>query len=130
MKFIIFHILFSSITLITFANNGNGSAKDIRKTTADVKYISGTDGDGLFNVVYNNTMGSRFSVIVLDEYGNQLYQNFFSDRKFDRKFKLADAESTVKLTFIIRNFGDKTVQRFEVDATNKIVEDVQVKEVQ
>ena len=122
-------ILFGGISLTAFANGGNEPVKDLRNTAAEVRYIAGTDGDGLFNVVYNNNTGSRFSVIVLDEYGNQIYQNIFSDRKFDRKFKLADPESTSKLTFIIRNFADKTVQRFQVDATNKLVEDVEVKEV-
>lgn len=121
-------ILFSGISLITLAN-GNEPINDLRNTAAEVKYIAGTDGDGLFNVVYNNITGSRFSVVVLDEYGNQLYQNVFTDRMFDRKFKLADPESTGKLTFIIRNFSDKTVQRFQVDATDKMVEDVEVKEL-
>jgi hypothetical protein len=85
-------------------------------SAAEVKYIAGKDGDVLFNVVYNNATGQRFSVIVLDEFGNQLYQNFFSDKKFDRKFKLADPESTNCLTFIIHNYGDNSVQRFRVDA--------------
>lgn len=122
--------LFGSISMISYANGGNEPVHELRNTSADVKYIAGTDGDGLFNIVYNNAAGSRFSIIVLDEYGNQIYQNVFSDRKFDRKFKLADPEASTKLTFVIRNYGDKSVQRFEVEAINKMVEDVEVREVQ
>jgi hypothetical protein len=88
-------------------------------SAAEVKYIAGKDGEVIFNVVYNNATGQRFGILVLDEFGNQLYQNFFSDTKFDRKFKLADPESTNSLTFIIRNYGDNSVQRFRVDAGNR-----------
>lgn len=121
-------VMFGGISLVTLAN-GNEPVTDLHNAAAEVKYIAGTDGNGLFDVVYNNISGSRFSIAVLDEYGNQLYENCFSDRKFDRKFKLADPESTSKLTFVIRNFSDKTVQRFQVNATNKMIEDVEVKEV-
>ena len=121
-------VIFGGISLVTFAN-GNEPIGDRSAATAEVKYIAAKDGDGLFNVIYNNTAGSRFSIVVLDEFGDQLYQGFFSDRSFNRKFKLADPEITSKLTFVIRNFGDNSVQRFQVDATSQLVEDVQVTEV-
>jgi hypothetical protein len=121
-------VLFGSVSLVTFAN-GNEPIGDRSAATAEVKYIATKEGDGLFNVVYNNAAGSRFSISVLDEFGNKLYQGNFSDRQFNRKFKLADPESTSKLTFIIRNYGDNSVQRFQVDATDQLVEDVQVTEV-
>jgi len=121
-------ILFSSVSLVTLAN-GNEPIGDRSAATAEVKYIATKEGEGLFNVIYNNAAGSRFSISVLDEYGNQLYQGFFSDRRFDRKFKLADPESTSKLTFVIRNYSDNSVQRFEVDNTSQLVEDVQVTEL-
>lgn len=121
-------ILFGSISMISLAN-GNEPIGDHSAATAEVKYIATKEGEGLFNVIYNNAAGSRFSIVVLDEYGNQLYQGFFSDRRFDRKFKLADPESTSKLTFVIRNYSDNSVQRFEVDNTSQLVEDVQVTEL-
>jgi len=34
-----------------------------------------------------------------------------------------------KLVFVIRNFGDNTVQRFEVNSASRLIEDVEVKEV-
>lgn len=121
-------VIFGGISLVTFAN-GNEPTPDRSAATAEVKYIAAKDGDGLFNVIYNNAAGSRFSIAVLDEYGNQLYQGYFTDRTFNRKFKLADPEISSKLTFVIRNFGDNSVQRFQVDATSELVEDVQVTEV-
>ncbi|HXB94258.1 MAG TPA: hypothetical protein VNU70_03830 [Puia sp.] len=99
------------------------------KQGAEVRYIAGTAGEVLFNVRYNNAAGSRFSVIILDENGGQLYQEFFLDRYFDKTFRLADPEITSRLTFVIRNYGDNSVQRFEVSAVNHLVEDIEVKEV-
>jgi hypothetical protein len=122
--------LFIGISVVGFANGSDSLGHHgADASAAEVKYIAGKDGDVLFNVVYNNATGQRFSVLVLDEFGNQLYQNFFSDKKFDRKFKLADPESTNSLTFIIRNYGDNSVQRFRVDASNRLIEEVEVKEV-
>lgn len=122
-------VLFGSISIVTLAN-GSEPIGDHSAATAEVKYIAAKDGEGLFNVIYNNAAGARFSIGVLDEYGNQLYQGVFSDRNFNRKFKLADPESTSKLTFVIRNYGDNSVQRFEVDNKSRLVEDVQVTELQ
>ena len=128
MKKIFLAVIFAGASFVSFAN-GHEPAGDRSANVAEVKYIAGNDGDVLFNVVYNNTTGSRFSVIVLDDFGNQIYQGFFFDKKFNRKFKLADPESTSKLTFIIRNYSDNSVQRFQVDAMNQLVEDVRVTEV-
>ena len=133
MKKNIFVILFSISSLVGFANGGNegkdGKTGTNSASTAEVSYVSGKDGEYLFNVVYNNTTGSRFSVIVIDADGNQLFQALYNDKKFDKKFKLADPNDFGKLTFVIRNFGDNSVQRFEVNENNKLIEEVQVKEV-
>ena len=130
MKKVFAIALFIGISVVGFANGRDSVVvHGAGASAAEVKYIAGKDGDMLFNVVYNNATGQRFSLIVLDEFGNEIYQNSFSDKKFDRKFKLADPESTNKLTFVIRNYGDNSVQRFQVDATNRLVEDTQVKEI-
>src|SRR5882757_10702173 len=65
--------------------NHNGSA-----STAEVKYIGSYEGAPLFNVMYNNSTGARFSVKVLDNEGHQLFQGIYTDKKFDRKFKIAE----------------------------------------
>lgn len=70
-------VLFGSISIVTLAN-GSEPIGDHSAATAEVKYIAAKDGEGLFNVIYNNAAGARFSIGVLDEYGNQLYQGVFS----------------------------------------------------
>jgi hypothetical protein len=132
LSFSLFTLLLAGTSLLSLANGGNdgGTTGNTGASTADVKCISGKDGEDLFNVVYNNTTGSRFSVIILDAEGNQLFQSQYTDKKFDKKFRLADPDEFAKLTFVIRNFGDNSIQRWEVNANNRMVEDIEVKEVQ
>lgn len=96
---------------------------------AEVIYLPGKGGDLRFNVRYANVTGSRFSVAILDENGNQIYQDSYTDKNFDRVFKLSDTDVAGKITFVIRNFEDNSVQRWEVHAVDRMIEDVEVKEV-
>jgi hypothetical protein len=97
--------------------------------TADVTYVPLNEGQGVFNVVYDNPQGSRWVLQILDQDGNQLYQNVFTDKKFTRNFQLADPDNYFKLVFVIRNLGDKSLQRFEVETRTRLIEEVNVKEV-
>jgi hypothetical protein len=120
--------LLGGASLVSLANgngpvNGGNSAN-----TAEVKYIT-QEGGGIFNVRYNNAAGSRFSLVVLDADGDQLYSYIYSEKKFDKNFRLADPESFRKLVFIIRDLNDNTTQRFEVEASGHEEEVVEVKEL-
>jgi hypothetical protein len=121
--------LLGGVSLVSLANsngpvNGGNSAN-----TAEVKYVPLKDGDGIFNVRYNNVAGSRFSLVVLDGDGDQLYSYVYSDKNFEKNFKLADPGSFRKVVFVIRNLNDNTTQRFEVEASGHEVEEVEVKEL-
>ncbi len=66
---------------------------------------------------------------MVDTEGDQLFQSVYSDKKFIKTFKITDPENYGRLTFIIRNFSDNTVQRFEANSSSRVVEDIEVKEV-
>ena len=88
----------------------------------EVKYIGTSEDAVLFNVSVDNPTGSKFNVIVLDEEGNQIFNEIYTEKKFDKKFKLPKSEKN-KLTFVIRNFKTADVkQTFEINT--KFVEDV------
>ena len=92
--------------------------------TAEVKYLGVSDDALFFNVSFENPNGGKVSVIVLDEDGIQLFQEVYTDKKFDRRFKLPKLEKN-KVTFVIRNFKDTDVkQSFEINT--RLVEDVVV----
>lgn len=123
-----FSFLLTFATASAMANNHLPS-RPIHTRDAEVRYIPGNSGELRFNVRYNNVLGSRFSVAILDDAGNQLYQDIFTDKNFDKTFLLADGELAGKLIFVIRNFADNTIQRFEVHAVDRMVKDVEVKEM-
>ena len=129
LTYALFTALVGSTSLVTLAGGGSGTTRNNSASTAQVRYISGKEGESYFNVVYNNASGSRFIVVVLDAEGTELFQSAYSDKQFNKTFKLADASEFTKLTFVIRNFGDNSVQRFEVKANSRLVEDVEVKEI-
>ena len=107
----------------------NGTGGSNNANTAEVTYIPVPEGQGHFHIVYNNDKGSRFVLQILDQDGNQLYQNLFTDKKFSKNFELADPDSYSRLVFEIRNLGDKSFQRFEVESSTHLIEDVNVREV-
>jgi hypothetical protein len=132
----IFTAILGSASLVSQAGTGHDresgdheGGKSNSAATAEVKYIPGAQGQGIFNVQYNNAAGSRFTVCVKDADGNQLYQNVYTDKKFDKNFRLAEPDSYGKLIFVIHNLADNSVQRFEVVASSHLVEEVDVREV-
>ena len=136
----LFTAILGGASLVSFAGAGHREGgdheggnheggKNNSTATAEVKYIPGAQGQGIFNVQYNNAAGSRFTICVLDDGGNQLYQNIYKDKKFDKNFRLADPDSYGKLIFVIHNLADNSEQRFEVMASSHLVEDVDVREV-
>ena len=92
--------------------------------TAEVKYLGVSDDALFFNVSFENPVGGKVSVIVVDEDGIQLFQEVYTDKKFDKRFKLPKLEKN-KVTFIFRNLKDTDVkQSFEINT--RLVEDVVV----
>jgi len=129
MKSIVLSFFLAGMSLVSLANGPHDPITDKNAATAEVKYVGDNDGGFFFNVLYNNATGSRFSVTILDEAGTALYSGLYSMKNFDKTFKLADTENFGKLVFVIRNLGDNSVQRFEVNTNSRLVEDVEVKEV-
>jgi hypothetical protein len=129
-----------AIVLVTGTLSANGGDHKAGKrshehkpgsaSTAEVVYIGNRGGEPLFNVLYNNNEGGRFSITVLDGLGNTLFTQSYADRKFDKKFTLADdLDTNGKLVFVVRNFSDNSTQSFEINSDTRLVEDVEVKEV-
>ncbi len=90
----------------------------------EVKYLGTSDDAVFFNVSVDNPTGAKFSILVLDEDGSQLFQEIYTEKKFDKKFKLPKSEKH-RLTFVVRNYKDADLkQTFEINM--HYVEDVVV----
>jgi len=96
--------------------------------TVSVKHIGNPDGTVVFQVQYDNQAGNKFTLIIKDNDGNVIYQDTYSDKKFDKKFQLPQGE-TDKLQFIIKGPKNNTIQTFEVKTHSRMIEEVVVRKV-
>jgi len=96
--------------------------------TAVVSHIGNPEGSILFQVQYDNVGGGKFALIIKDNEGSVLYQDVFTDKKFDKKFQLPK-EATGKLHFIIKGYKTNHSQTFEVNTNTRVVEEVVVKRI-
>lgn len=92
---------------------------------ATVKYLGVQDDLLVFHVQYENPNAAKFNVTIKDFDGTTLYNDNFSDRKFDKKFKLPKSEGN-KINFIIAERKGTNQQAFEVNTNVRVVEDVVV----
>ena len=93
---------------------------------ASVKHISTTTDKVIFQLSLDNENGERFSVSIRDNDGNTLFQDYYTDKKFDKKFIFDKNEDLKKLTFVIRSLKDNSVQVFEVNTVPRVVENYDV----
>lgn len=129
-------VLASLLTITGLTTMAANEPKEPRKhalkgnaSTAEVTFLGRQDGNPMFNILYKNNAGEKFSVKVLDGEGNQIFQGIYTDKNFDKRFRIINRDDQEKITFIIRSFTDNSVQSFEVHSDTRVIEEVQVKEV-
>ncbi|MES1223953.1 MAG: hypothetical protein ABUT20_51130, partial [Bacteroidota bacterium] len=103
--------------------------KTLYEAVATVKYLGSDSNSYLFNVVYINESGEKFSLRITDEAGNTLFTGIYTDKKFDKRFRLSKEDVNGRLNFAIKNFKDNSVQTFQVITTSQLVEDIVIKRV-
>lgn len=93
---------------------------------ASIKHISSTNDKIILQLSLNNEAGEKFSISIKDVDGNTLFQDYYLDKKFDKKFVFDKNENIEKLTFVIRSLKDNTTQVFEVNTVARVVENYDV----
>jgi hypothetical protein len=108
-------------------SSGSGVAAGV--DSAVVKYLGAQDDMLIFNVSYANPQGSKFVVTILDQNGNQLYQDVFADLTFYRQFKLPKTDKDL-ITFVFRNGQNAPVEkRFAVNVNSHFVQEIAIKKL-
>lgn len=97
-------------------------------SNATVKHIGNPAGSIVFQVQYDNLSGDKFSLTIKDDDGTILFQDTYTDKKFDKKFQLPQGEAD-KLKFIIKGLKSNNIQTFEVNTRSRLVEEIVVKRV-
>lgn len=116
-----------SALLILGATSAQAQSTDVVKT-AVVKHLGNTGETMNFQVKYENVTGERFAVTVRDHDGGVLFQEFFTDKQFDKKFKIPKADNE-RVTFQIRSVKENVPQTFEINTNTRMIEEVIVKRV-
>ena len=121
-------ILFS-VAVIAVKAQAPVRASEEKGSPLTVKYLGTQEDMVTFHISYKNPSGEKFSIIVKDQDGSQLYQVVHNEKDFDKQFRLPSAEKN-RVTFIIRNFKDADITRsFAINVNSRMVEDVAVKKL-
>lgn len=125
-------LIFGIILLLTISTTdaqsyGSGAAAAVDPVV--VKYLGAQDDMLIFNVSYANPQGSKFVVTILDQSGNQLYQDVCKDKTFYKQFKLPRADKDL-ITFVFRNGQDAPVEKkFAVNVSSHFVQEIAIKKL-
>jgi hypothetical protein len=99
------------------------------ETSATIQYVGTDDNSYLFHVAYANENGGKFLVRITDEADNVLFAQMYTDKKFDKRFRLMKDASQGRLNFVIRNLKNNKTQSFKVTTSSEVVEQVVVKKL-
>jgi hypothetical protein len=104
------------------------TAGSVETTTAksSVQFVGASDEAMVFDVKLDNANGDTFTVTVTTKEGYKLFSKDFSDKSFDKKFKLLKSDDISSYNFKITSSNKSLEQNFAVDATTKTIEDVTV----
>jgi hypothetical protein len=115
-----------------FFLSASANTVDTKVSTTDptkkieVKYV-GTEKDNLFfNVKFNNESGKTFKVYILDEVGEVIFSEKYSEKAFDKKFVFPASMDINKLTFLIQSEKGSYKEIFDVVFNTNTVSEVSV----
>lgn len=120
--------VFLSANANTIANNMTPVTTGVDSVAGklEIRYAGLDNNELSFSVKYNNPTGNSFNLLVLDENGENLFKGTYSDKKFEKKFKLPKTEIN-NLTFLIQAGKETFKEKFDVNISTREVEDVIVR---
>lgn len=118
------------MVLFVTAASFSASAQDqvTTETPAIVRHVGNNAETMVFEVQFDNTTGDKYSIAVKDDNGSVLFQDVYSDKKFDRKFRLPKTNDR-RLSFVIKNLKENNTQTFEINTNTRVIEEVVVTKV-
>ena len=116
-------LLFLAAALVTVPVFAQQAVKE-NAPEMQVKYLAGDNDALLFNLKYENTSGSNFKLMVLNETGDVLFQNNYSGKKFKKRLKLARLTDTDGVTFLIKPARENIQLSYKVKVRKKVMDDL------
>ena len=112
------------LALFSITGEAQESVSTDAPSVMQVKYLGGDNDALFFNVKYDNKSGNTFKLLVLDESIDEaLFQENYSARDFDKKFKIPRLTDTDYVTFLIRSAKENIQLSYKVKVTTKVVDE-------
>ncbi len=109
----------------TKANTGNLEIIS-DNNQASVQYIGTVDNALIFSVRLDNINGDKFTLVIRDENGHELYSREYNDKNFSRKIKLVKSDDVSRYSFVIKSVNKELEQTYAVSTETKIIDEVVV----
>jgi hypothetical protein len=125
-RFFLGNVLAAMFFLSASANTGSTRVSIDPTKKVEVRYVGIQKESLYFNVKFNNEAGKSFKVYVLDEYGEVIYSDKFTEKTFDKKFVFPASQDLNKLTFVIHTDKGSYKEIFDVSFNSNTVSEVSV----
>lgn len=126
-RFFLGNILAAMFFLSAGANTVNTKVPAVDPSKKiEVKYMGTVKNNLSFDVKFKNESGKSFKLFILDEYGEAIFRNKYSDKLFDKKFLFPETQDINKLTFLIQAEEGSYKEIFDVMVDTHTVADVSV----
>ena len=79
-----------------------------------VNFVGVSNNDMVFHLEFENKTGGKFFLIVKNDAGEVVYQNAFTDVNFTRNIRIANVDSELNPTFVIRTSSEVVERKFSV----------------
>ena len=119
-------VALSSIVILVsnpLASRANGGRTDNKKASlteeqVSVKYVGSENGQVVFHVEFENPTAEKFALIIRNDNGDVVYHQQFTDAHFSKNVYIANVDSDIEPTFIIRGANsNEIVRQFRVSRT-------------
>ena len=110
---------------------GTANANELHtynKEKAEISNLKSENDELSFTVNYANAEGEKFQILIKDAEGNNMYSSFYSDKSFNKSFRVPAEKG--KVVVILRTAKFKTEQTFEIVSEAKTIQEVSVKKLQ
>jgi hypothetical protein len=104
------------------ASQANGGRTDSKKALTEekvsIKYVGSENGQVVFRVEFENPTSEKFSLIIRNDNGDVVYHQQFNDTHFSKNVFIANVDSDIQPTFVIRSADNsEIVRQFRVSKT-------------
>jgi hypothetical protein len=79
-----------------------------------VNFVGASDNSLVFHLEFENKTGEKFYLIVKNDAGDIVYQNSYNDVHFAKNIRIANEDSEMHPTFVIRTATEQVVRKFSV----------------